>query len=539
MPNDDNIFERIEGFGSDLGGRFEWSLRLAADEATVRDNVVFWLDAGITPAQEAGPESFSSLLEQVGSPSAIRNIWEARCRCCLHQGVGFSATGANDWRLYLHRQSKPFHADEYTAYHWPPRPWQQATRYSFFFFPETPSGETPENWIHPDLLPVYRKVQSDELLQAISGFWLRRNHAGVDQVCLTFPWQPAVRTYLGLLKAFVTGAAARKVLKRYASHHFRHLTFATSRQQTPTLTLYFSGTPGKLPRDMEELQSSVQVDARRCNELLLAGLPGRSSLRRESAERMERFYTPGDSGVWRKALGRDMHYHFGLFTAEDDLKEIWNDAPFERGVSELIPYIPAGSNVYDLGCGWGGPAAFLAKANGCDITGITASRAQFRYCDALGLKCRYGDMETTLPPGRFDILLMLESLEHVEDKASLLKTLRQFGSRLVIRTHCQEGDADGSVFDGTMHLVSAQDLKALLQGSGWKITHWNDRREASMPTVEIWHKRLCTIPPQNDEHFEAWRRFCSKIMCYPEEWASFHPLIEAVAEPDCSASQGY
>lgn len=513
--------------------RFEWSLRLCPDQVAVRDKAICWLDTAGTPPDDDRVAAFDTLLQTLECPQAIRATRETLSRRCLHQGLGFSVSGARDYGLYLHHQSLPSYRDHYEAYHWPAGPAPLGgpdARYTFYFFPETPHGERPETWIHPALLTLYDTLASHALLQALSGFWVRDSAGVVDQICLTFPWLPAVHTYLETLSSFVTAPMARRVLERYAAHHFRHLTFTTTHATAPALTLYFAGASATVPPDMQALQASVRRDAQHLSQALRVYLPDAvPQPAPPTPARLDHFYSPPNIEVWQQALGKNLHYHFGIFTPEDDVRDIWSERPFERAVTELLPFIPQHAKVYDMGCGWGGTARYLAQEHGCDVTGITASRAQYRYCDALGVKCRYGMVESTLPPGRFDVLLLLESLEHVRDKAGLLKTLRLFGDRLILRTHCQDSDADALVFNGTMHLISTQELAALLHASGWTIQHWRNRRAVSMPTVAIWHQRLRTIPPQPEEHFEAWRRFCQNILRHPEAWAQYHPLIEVVA----------
>ena len=206
------------------------------------------------------------------------------------------------------------------------------------------------------------------------------------------------------------------------------------------------------------------------------------------------------------------------------------DDALDRAVTELYPFVPAGGRVYDIGCGWGGALAMWARDLGCPSLGLTVSRAQFRHVAASGLPVRWGDAERTLPPGRFDCAVLLESFSHIYDKARLLGVLRLFAARLVMRVNCQDGSPAGTAFGGTMHMVSSKGLRELLEASGWRIRHWRDRRREALPSVAVWHRRLQSIPPSGDRHLETLRVWCARVLPASEAWARHNPLIEVVAD---------
>jgi cyclopropane fatty-acyl-phospholipid synthase-like methyltransferase len=244
------------------------------------------------------------------------------------------------------------------------------------------------------------------------------------------------------------------------------------------------------------------------------------------------FYDTKHIDIWQKVLGRKMHYHFGIFEDPVNLPsdDAGIDAAFDRAVSELYPYFPIGGRVYDIGCGWGGTALQLAQALECRVEGITASKTQFRYCASQDLLVRYGDVESTLPAGYFDCMLMLESLCHIRNKLRLLRILRTFGRRLILREHCQDHSPASINFGSTMYMISSTKLRTLLEQAGWHITYWRNRRAESMPSVQAWHNRLQMIPQTQDTHLETLRFFCDRLLTCADEWADSNPLIEVVAE---------
>jgi hypothetical protein len=246
-------------------------------------------------------------------------------------------------------------------------------------------------------------------------------------------------------------------------------------------------------------------------------------------ENLDEFYG-GDIPTWKNVLGAALHYHHGLFQSDElAVDDAAMEAALERAVVELYPFIPAGSRLYDIGCGWGGPLAIFARDLHCRSLGLTISRAQFRHVASLGLPVRWGDAEQTLPPGRFDCAVLLESLSHIRDKERLLRVLRLFADQLVMRVNCQDGAPPSATFGGTMHMIHSEHLRRLLEVSGWRIRHWRDRRREALPSVAIWARRLAALPEGTDRHIEIFREWTRRVMQAPAAWARQNPLIEVMA----------
>jgi len=98
-----------------------------------------------------------------------------------------------------------------------------------------------------------------------------------------------------------------------------------------------------------------------------------------------------------------------------------------------------------------------------------------------------------------------------------------------MRVHCQDFAFNSVNFAGTMHLISSTQLRRMIEEAGWQIVHWRNRREESMPSLRVWHKRLAEIPREDDLHLETLRSFCSRVCQCEKEWAENNPLIEVVA----------
>jgi Methyltransferase domain len=228
-------------------------------------------------------------------------------------------------------------------------------------------------------------------------------------------------------------------------------------------------------------------------------------------------------------LGPELHYHAGLFETPD-VDDAAMTRALRRAVTELYPFIPAGSRIYDIGCGWGGPLSMLTRDLHCVALGLTISKSQFRHVSSLGLPVRWGDAEITLPPGPFDCVLMLESFCHMQDKARLLTVLRLFSSRLVMRVNCQDAAPEGLAFGDTMHMISSARLRELLRAAGWRVRHWQDRRPEALGSVQVWSRRLRDIPVGDDRHIETLRAWCARVVMDAEAWGRHNPLIEVVCE---------
>jgi cyclopropane fatty-acyl-phospholipid synthase-like methyltransferase len=516
---------------------FEWSLRIDPNRAQGRDKLICWVNNHDNSAH-VELTAMNQLLDALNCPFPFLNRQkEISLDAILNQGFGFSSSGKAEYCLYLHYREGDTLRNRYVAF-----PWSDGDNaekdtgeleYEFHYLPITPDGNTPEKWIHRELLLIYQQLLENPRLTSMSGFWLRKNNHQVDQISLTYSWQPPVEEFIKVLSLLSAEHQVKVVLQNYREHHLRHLAFNSTLSSTPSITLYFSSKVGdELPRNIDEVQRIVKNQAKQQNKLIENHLlKGLSIPPAQRNEQLDRFYSTEILAVWQQILGKDMHYHFGIFTAEDDLQQdIWNDKPFERAVEELTEFIAPKSRVYDLGCGWGGASRYLIRQLECRVVGITISQTQYQYCHSICIQTRYGDMESTTPPGYFDNLLLLESLEHVKDKYALLKKLRHFGTRLIIRMSCQDSHSDNIVFGETMVMISSTQLEKLLKASGWKVIHWKNRRAESLPSIDIWNARMQTIPKQSDFHFETWRTYCEKIKLYPEAWAEAHPLIEVVAE---------
>lgn len=82
------------------------------------------------------------------------------------------------------------------------------------------------------------------------------------------------------------------------------------------------------------------------------------------------------------------------------------------------------SSVLDLCCGVAGPGRFVTRELGCSYLGVdySASAVELARQRAGTLPCRFEVVEVPpLPPGPFDVVLLLETLLAFEDKGKLFR----------------------------------------------------------------------------------------------------------------------
>ena len=145
--------------------------------------------------------------------------------------------------------------------------------------------------------------------------------------------------------------------------------------------------------------------------------------------------------------------------------------------------IGPGVSVLDLCCGVAGPGRFITRELGCSYLGVdsSASAIDIARDRAGGLPCRFQVAEIPpLPPGTFDVVLLLETMLAFPDKQPLLQGISQAlkaggrfcftleeGEPLTEPEREQMPDAD------TVWLTPLEDMRALLERAGL-VVRWQD-----------------------------------------------------------------
>src|SRR4051812_3424584 len=82
------------------------------------------------------------------------------------------------------------------------------------------------------------------------------------------------------------------------------------------------------------------------------------------------------------------------------------------------------ATVLDLCCGTAGPGRWLTQELGCTYLGVDASASAVAIARqrAGDVRCRFATARIPpLPPGRFDVVLLLETMLAFEEKATLVR----------------------------------------------------------------------------------------------------------------------
>jgi SAM-dependent methyltransferase len=142
--------------------------------------------------------------------------------------------------------------------------------------------------------------------------------------------------------------------------------------------------------------------------------------------------------------------------------------------------IGPGASVLDLCCGVAGPGRFVARELGCTYLGVDASPAAIEIATARarGLPCRFEVARVPpLPAGRFDVVLLLETMLAFRDKAALLEAVSSAlapGGRFAFTL--EEGapldDAERAAMPNadTVWLTPLAEMTKLLEGAGLRVT---------------------------------------------------------------------
>jgi SAM-dependent methyltransferase len=154
--------------------------------------------------------------------------------------------------------------------------------------------------------------------------------------------------------------------------------------------------------------------------------------------------------------------------------------------------VARGVSVLDLCCGIAGPGRFITRELDCDYLGVdsSASAVEIARDRARGGRCRFTVARVPpLPPGTFEVVLLLETMLAFRDKAPLVAAIADAlpaGGRFAFTL--EEGapltDAErGRMPDAdTVWLTPIEDLRALLDRAGLAV-RWEEDVSASHRAV--------------------------------------------------------
>jgi SAM-dependent methyltransferase len=156
--------------------------------------------------------------------------------------------------------------------------------------------------------------------------------------------------------------------------------------------------------------------------------------------------------------------------------------------------IAPGVSVLDLCCGIGGPGRFITRELGCDYLGVdySADAIDIARRRAADLPCRFEVARIPpIPPGQFDVVLLLETLLAFPEKESLLQEIAraltaggrfactfEAGLPLTLEERERMPDAD------TVWLIPIDEMLATLARVGLVVDWQEDHTESHAATAE-------------------------------------------------------
>jgi SAM-dependent methyltransferase len=146
------------------------------------------------------------------------------------------------------------------------------------------------------------------------------------------------------------------------------------------------------------------------------------------------------------------------------------------------------TRVLDLCCGVAGPGRLITETLGCSYLGVdySAGAVEIARERTAHLPCRFEvGLVPPVPPGRFDVVLLLETLLAFDDKPALLGAIAAAlpaGGRLALTleegTPLSAAERTAMPDADTVHLVPLPELHRLLADAGLTVT-WQEECTAS------------------------------------------------------------
>jgi len=123
-----------------------------------------------------------------------------------------------------------------------------------------------------------------------------------------------------------------------------------------------------------------------------------------------------DGAIYDLFLDSDRQYSCAYFTPGADLEEA--QLAKKRHLAAKLAITPQ-QRLLDIGSGWGGLGLYLAKAAGCEVTGVTLSTQQHQISneraarEGLSRSVRFEFIDYRKVVGRFDRIVSVGMFEHV------------------------------------------------------------------------------------------------------------------------------
>jgi SAM-dependent methyltransferase len=230
------------------------------------------------------------------------------------------------------------------------------------------------------------------------------------------------------------------------------------------------------------------------------------------------FHSDAEVAVRREAYGEDVGQSSWLTAAE------WLGFADRLGVG-------AGSDVLEVGSGSGGPAAYLAVARGCRMTGVDINEHGIqnarRLAQARGLadRVRFQTVDAGRPlpfsDGRFDAIVSNDAMCHIAGRGAVLgdwyRVLRPggralFTDALVLTGPVSHEELATRSSIGYYLFVPPGVNERLLQEAGFEVKAVEDVTGNAAEIAARWHDararhRATLVGREGEDNFEGLQRF--------------------------------
>ena len=140
------------------------------------------------------------------------------------------------------------------------------------------------------------------------------------------------------------------------------------------------------------------------------------------------------------------------------------------------------------GCGYGSK---MMEDHGCRVVGVDLENEAIQYARThyKGPGYTIGDIMETPWAGRFDWIVSLETIEHLEKPKEALRIFRNHGSRLIASTPNQlfypfnPKKFEGDRFPHLRHYTPTE-FEDLLNSAGWNVTSRHCQPLKTSPVIE-------------------------------------------------------
>lgn len=218
-----------------------------------------------------------------------------------------------------------------------------------------------------------------------------------------------------------------------------------------------------------------------------------------------------DNTLFRRMLDPLMIYSCGYWEHAKDL------AGAQRDKLEMICRkleLRPGERLLDIGCGWGGLAAYAARFYGVEVVGLTISQEQQatakETCKGLPVDIRLQDYRTLHES--FDKIVSVGMFEHVGEKNYptyfnvAKEVLRPEGIFLLhtIGSHTTTSSTDPWIDKYIFpngKIPSASEIASAVEGH-WIIEDWHNFGRDYDRTLMAWHKNFSAAWPELSQRYD-------------------------------------